>query len=422
MWYQKKEVRAIDANLNRVCEGLRVIEDICRFVLMDQSRQQQLKEMRHTVRAAATDSCLALRDSVHDPGFTSKGAMEMERQGVVDLLAANSKRVQEGLRTLEELYKIDDPAASVQMKGLRYQAYQVEKILSLRMGRKTLPQGLYLVLTSPSTGYESLTEMAVKAGLPAVQLRYKGDDDRELLQLAVNMREITRGSETLFIVNDRPDIGLMVEADGIHIGQEDLPVEAVRQLIGPDMLLMVDAGGSDAFWFHGYKWALRTSHMLADYDVAWFEEPLRPDAIEEYALLRRTSTVPISGGEVLTRRQTFRPWLETRALDIVQPDVTKVGGITESRRIAWMAQDHGVRFIPHGWNTAIGLAADLQLASALPDTDLVEYITGSPYLDELVVGGWQLDEDGMLAIPDAPGLGVTLDMDAVAKFTQGAWL
>ncbi len=199
-------------------------------------------------------------------------------------------------------------------------------------------------------------------------------------------------------------------------------VRAARDAIGPDMLLMVDAGGSDAFWFHGYKWALRTSHMLADYDVAWFEEPLRPDAIEEYALLRRTSTVPISGGEVLTRRQTFRPRLETRALDIVQPDVTKVGGITESRRIAWMAQDHGVRFIPHGWNTAIGLAADLQLASALPDTDLVEYITGSPYLDELVVGGWQLDEDGMLAIPDAPGLGVTLDMDAVAKFTQGAWL
>ena len=198
---------------------------------------------------------------------------------------------------------------------------------------------------------------------------------------------------------------------------------AARDAVGPDNLLMVDAGGSDAFWTNGYKWALRTSHMLANYDVAWFEEPLKPDAIEDYALLRQMSPVPISGGEVLTRRQSFQPWLEARALDIVQPDVTKVGGITESRRIAWMAQDHGVRFIPHGWNTAIGLAADLQLASAFPETDLVEYITGSPYLDELAVGGWPLGEDGMLAIPDAPGLGVTLDMDAVAKFTRGeVWL
>jgi len=157
---------------------------------------------------------------------------------------------------------------------------------------------------------------------------------------------------------------------------------------------------------------------LANYDVAWFEEPLRPDALQDYALLRQTAPVPIAGGEVLTRRQSFQPWLEARAFDIVQPDVTKVGGITESRRIAWMAQDHGVRFIPHGWNTAVGLAADLQLASAFPDTDLVEYITGSPYVDEITAGGWALDRDGMLSIPDEPGLGVALDLDAVSRYTD----
>ena len=99
--------------------------------------------------------------------------------------------------------------------------------------------------------------------------------------------------------------------------------------------------------------------------------------------------------------------------------MTKVGGITESRRIAWMAQEHGVRFIPHGWNTAVGLAADLQLASAFPETDLVEYITGSPYVDEIAAGGWELDGDGMLIIPDGPGLGLELDLDGVAKYTRG---
>ncbi len=194
-------------------------------------------------------------------------------------------------------------------------------------------------------------------------------------------------------------------------------VAAARSAIGDDCLLMVDAGGSDAFWRGTYKWAIGTAHMLADYDVAWFEEALRPDALEDYVHLRRGSPVPISGGEVLTRRQSFQPWLHAGAFDVVQPDVTKVGGISEERRIAWMAQENGVRFIPHGWNTGLGLAADLQLASAFHDTDLVEYITGSPYLDDLVAGGWRLDSDGMLPIPDGPGLGVELDPDAVLRFT-----
>ncbi|HZJ14320.1 MAG TPA: mandelate racemase/muconate lactonizing enzyme family protein [Chthoniobacteraceae bacterium] len=196
-------------------------------------------------------------------------------------------------------------------------------------------------------------------------------------------------------------------------------VRAARDAIGSDSLLMVDAGGSDAFWTNGYKWALNTARMLADYDVHWFEEALVPDALADFVKLREHSPVPIAGGEVLTRRQAFQPWLEAHALDIVQPDVTKVGGISEERRIAWMAQEHGIRFIPHGWNTAVGLAADLQLASAFAGTDLVEYLTGSPFIDEITDGGWRLDSDGLLAIPDKPGLCLKLDRDAVKKYTGG---
>ncbi len=195
-------------------------------------------------------------------------------------------------------------------------------------------------------------------------------------------------------------------------------VAAAREAVGPDSMLMVDAGGSDAFWNRGYKWALRTAEMLADYQVDWFEEPLAPDAIEDYRRLRLASRLPISGGEVLTRRQSFLPWLQTGALDIVQPDVTKVGGITESRRIAWMAEAFGVRFIPHGWNTAVGLAADLQLASAFAHTDLVEYLIGSPYVDDLAAVPWRLDADGMLAIPEGPGIGIELNPEAVRKYSD----
>ncbi len=197
-------------------------------------------------------------------------------------------------------------------------------------------------------------------------------------------------------------------------------VRAAREAIGPDCLLMVDAGGSDAFWAQGYKWALRTAGMLAQYDVAWFEEPLRPDALRDYVLLREAAPLPIAGGETLTRRQAFAPWLAAGAFDIVQPDVTKVGGISEERRIGWLAQEGGVRFIPHGWNTALGLAADLHLASAFPDTDLVEYMTGSPYIDAIVATPWQLDAEGLLPIPTGPGLGIALDPAAVAHYTGEA--
>jgi D-galactarolactone cycloisomerase len=200
---------------------------------------------------------------------------------------------------------------------------------------------------------------------------------------------------------------------------DELIVRAAREAVGPDDLLMVDAGGSDAYWNNGYKWALRTSDMLAEYRAAWFEEPLPPDALDDFVRLRNVSKVPISGGEVLTRRQSFLPWLKAGALDIVQPDVTKVGGITESRRIAWMAEDYGARMIPHGWNTAVGFAADLQLASAFPKTDLVEYLIGSPYIDEIAERRWSLDQEGMLAIPDEPGLGVSLNREALDKYTAG---
>lgn len=194
-------------------------------------------------------------------------------------------------------------------------------------------------------------------------------------------------------------------------------VRTAREAIGDDASLMVDAGGSDAFWRHGYKWALRTANMLAEYDVSWFEEPLDPDALDDYVMLRQAAPIPIAGGEVLTRRQSFQPWLDRGAFDIVQPDVTKVGGISEERRIGWMAQERGIRFIPHGWNTAVGLAADLQLASAFAGTELVEYKTGSPYINEIIAQPWVLDDDGMLPIPDRPGLGIELDLEALETYT-----
>jgi D-galactarolactone cycloisomerase len=201
---------------------------------------------------------------------------------------------------------------------------------------------------------------------------------------------------------------------------DELLVKTIRDTVGSEVDIMVDAGGSEQFWPRGYKWALETAKMLKDYHVAWFEEALRPDDIEGFLKLREHAPVPISSGEVLTRRQSFLSWCERQAVDIIQPDVTKVGGLSEGRRIAWMAYDHHVQLVPHGWNTAVGLTADLHLVAAMPVASYVEYLTPSPYIDELLADPFKLDENGMLAIPGGPGLGIELNEDAVEKMSRNS--
>ena len=199
--------------------------------------------------------------------------------------------------------------------------------------------------------------------------------------------------------------------------KDEAIVRAARQAVGADVELMVDAGGSDRYWPHGYKWALETARMLHEHDIVWFEEPLRPDDLEGYVRLTEHAPLPITGCEVLTRRQSFQPWIERRAVDYIQPDVTKVGGITEEFRIAMHAYDCAILFVPHGWNTAVGLAADLQLVAAVPTARWVEYITPAPYIEDLVAEPLQLDGSGNLAIPEAPGLGFTWNPDGVKRYS-----
>ena len=199
---------------------------------------------------------------------------------------------------------------------------------------------------------------------------------------------------------------------------DELLIKTARETVGEDVELMVDAGGSEQFWPHGVSWARETAKMLGDYGIVWFEEALRPDDVTGFKELRQTSPVLVATGEVLTRRQAFQPFLVERAVDVIQPDVTKCGGLSEGRRIGWMAQDHGALLVPHGWNTGIGVAADLALTAALPVARWIEYQTGVPYIEEILDPPFKLDDEGMLRVPTGPGLGVTLNWDAVRRYTR----
>lgn len=199
---------------------------------------------------------------------------------------------------------------------------------------------------------------------------------------------------------------------------DELLVRTARDTVGDEIELMVDAGGSEQFWSHGVSWARETAKMLGQYGVVWFEEALKPDDVEGFRELRQASPVLIATGEVLTRRQSFQPYIDGRAVDIIQPDLTKCGGLSEGRRLGWAAYDHGVLLVPHGWNTGVGVAADLALSAAMPVARWIEFQTGVPYIEEIIMPRFELDAEGMLHVPTGPGLGIELNVDAVERYSR----
>jgi D-galactarolactone cycloisomerase len=203
-----------------------------------------------------------------------------------------------------------------------------------------------------------------------------------------------------------------------NLADDEKLISTARDTVG-DSEIMVDPGGSQQFWSHNFKSALRTAEMLEKYDVVWFEEALPPDDLEGFKMLRQRTHVMISSGEVLTRRQSFDPFLEEGALDIVQPDCTKVGGLTEALHIAWAAYRHNILTVPHGWNTAVGVATDMHLISALPVGKWIEFHQPSEVIDAIVEKPFVIDEDGMMAVPTGPGLGLDLNWDGIHKLSSG---
>ncbi|MDX9762219.1 MAG: thiamine phosphate synthase [Desulfomonilia bacterium] len=230
-------LRLIDANLNRVTEGLRVVEDVFRYVHNDALIQQRLKRMRHRISAqAGSASLISSRDAAGDVGFAAKGSLENRRSSIRDVVRSNMKRAQEGLRVLEELMKIDSPGRAAIMKELRYECYQLERDM-VPAYRPVLGPGLYLILTRPRAGYEALAKMAVAEKVPAIQLRCKDESSKAFLGTARALKDITTGSETLLIINDRIDIAMISGAHGVHLGQDDIPPREARDLVGEKMLI-----------------------------------------------------------------------------------------------------------------------------------------------------------------------------------------
>lgn len=236
--------RLIDAVANRAREALRVLEDHTRFILNDGTLSRELKEMRHELAAVLAgwpaETLAAARDILHDVGAGITTAAERTRSSLQAVVQANARRLEEALRSLEEFSKLEDADAGARMEKLRYRAYAVEKALLLRQPSPRLAQARLYALVTESQCRASLlgtVREILEGGVQVVQLREKNRPDGEILPLAREIRKLTRDFEALFIVNDRPDLALLAEADGVHLGQEDLPLAEARALLGAGKLL-----------------------------------------------------------------------------------------------------------------------------------------------------------------------------------------
>ncbi len=244
--------RLLDANLDRAREGLRVLEDWARFALDRPDLVARSKDLRQRLGRLHQERYKLARHTATDPAAGMAHPAQAERQTGGSVLAANAGRVQEALRVLEEFGRLEDPALAAEAAAIRYALYDLEVDL-LQAGRggderRALLRRCHLYLvTAPVQGLEGVVAAALAAGVRLVQYRAKPEatpglagavpDDRRRYDQARALRELCHRHGALFVVNDRIDLALAVGADGVHLGQGDLPPSVARRLLGPDRLI-----------------------------------------------------------------------------------------------------------------------------------------------------------------------------------------
>lgn len=244
-----KAYRILDANLNRVSEGIRVIEDVARYYYNNAPLAEKLKLLRHNVRKNTSlhfGQCIFARDSQNDVGLDLSKKLDIDaKSNIKELVTANFKRVQEGLRTIEDTLKVvGEGTASRTFEGYRYNSYDLEKQFLMRMAAADragrLDTDIYCITAEEySNGRDNIevVRQMLSSGIKVIQYREKEKSMLEKYRQCLKIRDMTAASGATFIVNDHIDIGLAVEADGVHLGQDDIPVEKAREITGGKMII-----------------------------------------------------------------------------------------------------------------------------------------------------------------------------------------
>ncbi len=231
----------IDANLDRAREGLRVMEDWCRFGLKRSDFSIQIKDWRQQLGVHHHNIYRKARITSTDPAMGVSHPLQKVRSTPQAVFIANSSRVQEALRVIEEFTRITDPKLCEIATKIRYETYEIEiKVLNATEGinkRQTLKDCSLYLITTNTRDLEDIVLQSLKAGIKIVQYREKVLHDKEKVSQAKRLASLCKKYNSLFIVNDRIDIALAVDADGIHLGQEDIPPITARKILGADKII-----------------------------------------------------------------------------------------------------------------------------------------------------------------------------------------
>lgn len=285
-------LRILDANANRAGEGLRVIEEYARFVLDDPHLAGGWKTLRHDLQTALSEIPpawrLAARATQSDVGVELTTPQEADRADARAVAAASAERVAQAFRCLEEYAKPLGGHLAGRIEQLRYRSYTLSAAMQLSDGsRQRLREArLYLLIDAreSTAALEALARAALEAGVDVLQLREKRQPDRTVLQRARCLRQITRAMGKLLIINDRPDLAALADADGVHVGQDELPVAEARRILGPERLVGVST--------HSLEQARQAVLDGANYLGCGPTFPSRTKAFTEFAglpLLRQVS-------------------------------------------------------------------------------------------------------------------------------------
>ncbi|MDX2147152.1 MAG: thiamine phosphate synthase [Planctomycetota bacterium] len=287
--------RIIDANANRAREALRVLEDMARFGLNSSSMSEEIKTLRHELRgvldAGGLDrgQMLASRDTLGDVGTEISTPSEHVRGSPRDIALAAAGRLGEALRSIEEAAKSlpgNGAGISKGIQSLRYRSYVVEQMVALALGTGKARQWRLCVIVSDDVcahySWLGVAERAIAGGADCIQLRERKVSDRDLLARLRDLVALARPKNVSVIMNDRPDLAKLGGADGVHVGQTDLPVPEVRQLVGFELLIGVSTSNREE--------AKLAATQGADYCGVgpMFRSPTKPkDVISGPGYLRR---------------------------------------------------------------------------------------------------------------------------------------